>query len=293
MDFDIGTFYGFLIQGNLQAALSYLAHFPAEAPRLARYTKRFEKRHFITYPVCAPLQTILLAYQHYYRNVFFLNQTAESAAAALYSQLAALPECQQASSLDILEESILPAIFQSHGLSFMGGKTGGFYGPYVWGSTDEHTYQVALPFSMQNYRVRLCRRFISKSWLDYISFGEISTGGWTDKDGIISCIADCYDTESEAFQVSLLKHEAQHAQDLLLYPNMCQDDLEYRAKLVELIYSQERDLLHDFRQQAGHTDGHSRAASRIGRELAGVTSRSEIPSAARKLLEAHNDQMKG
>lgn len=72
--------------------------------------------------------------------------------------------------------------------------------------------------------------------------------------------------ESESFQVSLLKHEAQHAADLARYPDMSNEDLEYRAKLVELVYSKERDLFTPFAQQAGDrnkANGHARAAARI------------------------------
>ena len=64
----------------------------------------------------------------------------------------------------------------------------------------------------------------------------------------------------------MLKHEAQHARDLLKYENISSEDLEYRAKLVELIYSKERNLLERFAHEADNSsksNGHSRAASRI------------------------------
>ncbi len=38
------------------------------------------------------------------------------------------------------------------------------------------------------------------------------------------------------FHVCLLKHEAQHLADFQTYPGIASVDLEYRAKLVELIY---------------------------------------------------------
>ncbi len=199
--------------------------------------------------------------------------------------------CQQPYPLDILEESILPEVFQKHGLHFMGGKTDGFHDPYVWRSTEETTYQVDLPAGIQPYTVRLHRDFVTKSWLDYISFGEVSTGGWSNGGGAIDCIADCYDVTSEAFRVSLLKHEAQHAQDLSHYPRISQEDLEYRAKLVELIYSEERDLLADFQQQSGNANAHARAAKRICNELTGVTDRKSIQTKAQSLLRQSSDRL--
>lgn len=47
---------------------------------------------------------------------------------------------------------------------------------------------------------------------------------------------------------------------------MSSEDLEYRAKLVELIYSKERNLLEQFLQEADNSDksnAHSLASSRI------------------------------
>jgi hypothetical protein len=44
------------------------------------------------------------------------------------------------------------------------------------------------------------------------------------------------DYENSEFQVSYLKHEAQHLSDYTEFPGLDVNDLEYRAKLVELIY---------------------------------------------------------
>lgn len=291
MIFETGIFYGFLVQGDLHKAIEYIKQFPSEAARLARYGQLFESQQYINYPVHSELQNILLSYQKYYRDVFYLRETPEVSARTLQSRLNGLLCCQQPYSLDILEESVIPEIFQEHGLHFMGGKTEGFRGPYVWRSTEETTYQVGLPAGVQPYTVRLHRDFITKSWLDYISFGEISTGGWSNGDGAIDCIADCYDVTSEAFQVSFLKHEAQHTRDLSHYPQISQEDLEYRAKLVELIYSEERDLLADFYQQSADATAHARAAKRICNELAGIPDRKSFQAKAQELLRKSNDKL--
>lgn len=87
-----------------------------------------------------------------------------------------------------------------------------------------------------------------------------------DENGIINCVKSAYDFDSEAFQVSLLKHEAQHVRDLARDPNMSSEDLEYRAKLVELIYTGERNLLEQFAREADCADrsnGHVSASDRI------------------------------
>ena len=128
-----------------------------------------------------------------------------------------------------------------------------------------------LPESVQEYAVKLLGGFVMESWLSYLTFGLSGTGGWSNGDGLIHCVKRHYDLESESFQVSLLKHEAQHASDQSRYPGMSSADLEYRAKLVELIYSEERQLLGRFLQEADAANpgsGHGLAAERIVRGFA-------------------------
>lgn len=86
--------------------------------------------------------------------------------------------------------------------------------------------------------------------------------------------------------------------DLSNYKNISSEDLEYRAKLVELIYSKERNLLERFVLEADNSNngnGHSLAAGRIvegfNRKLnlsdVALTGLSitQIQSIARELLE--------
>ncbi len=133
-------------------------------------------------------------------------------------------------------------------------------------TTETVSYDVELPDSIQNYSVKLLDGFVMRSWIDYLSFGEIGTSGWANGDGFIHCVKSAWDFESESFRVSLLKHEAQHAKDLEMDKDMSSENLEYRAKLVELIYSKERNLLRKFAGEAddSHKDnGHAMAAYRI------------------------------
>ena len=118
-------------------------------------------------------------------------------------------------------------------------------------------------------------------------------------DGIINCVKGSYDVESENFQVSLLKHEAQHAMDLAAYKNLLSEVLEYRAKLVELIYSRERNLLPCFLDEADRSDpnnGHALASARLIEDVSRTLGRKpgelaalsieEVQSAARELFAA-------
>lgn len=110
--------------------------------------------------------------------------------------------------------------------------------------------------------------------MDYLTFGKYGTGGWASEDGTIQCIESVYDFESEKFTVSLLKHEAQHAKDLKEYPNITPAELEYRAKLVELYYSSDWELLGKFLKTADAdkvNDSHAMASMRIKEEFSDGT----------------------
>lgn len=264
MNFESDHFYGCLLRGDLPAAMEYLSRFPEESERLEAYRSRFALEQYQSYDIPEPPNAVLRCYQQYYREVFYLRADPRTAEDTLARRLADL--LGQDLPLDELEETLLPGLFRAHSLHFLGGRTGGWQGPYVWRTTEDAVYQVALPEGIQRYTVRLLDGFVTKSWLDHLSFGAVTPGGWTDGDGIINCIRECYDPESEAFTVSLLKHEAQHAMDLDRWPEMSSADLEYRAKLVELIYSESRNLLPRFLAEVDDSksaNGHAMAAHRI------------------------------
>ena len=304
--FDSELFYGYLLRGEVKNAIRYLADFPEKAELHQKYISLFEKEE---YPVLTEddfLNEILLIYQRYYRDAFYLHLDPKQAAETMKRRFTRVFEISNSdTALGEIEENKISKAFQQRNFHFFGGKTGGYWGPYIWKTTEAKTYEVALPGGVQPYTVCFLDGFLSKSWLDYISFGAVSTGGWTNGDGIICCIKSSYDPESESFQVSLLKHEAQHARDLAAYPAMSQEDLEYRAKLVELIYSQERNLLRQFAYEADsskETNGHSLAAERILNgvsEKLGITadkidalSITQIQRVSKKLLSESTAEIK-
>lgn len=260
--FNRGVLHGFLLKGKLRNAMEYLKQFPAQEDLYQKYVSVFEQEHYPHYEEDAFVDAMLLIYQRYYREIFYLGEDAESAKVRMGERFADL--LGVAGDYEDLETGAIAEAFRSRSFFFLGGRTGGYFGPYIWKETEERTYDVELPEGRQEYPVQILDGFISRSWLAALSFGEIGTGGWSNGDGIICCVKSAYDFESESFQVSLLKHEAQHALDLARYPDMTSEELEYRAKLVELIYSKERNLLRDFRLEANPSgSGHSLAASRI------------------------------
>lgn len=266
MTFDENTYYGYILKGDLHGAINYVRKFPEQAGRYRRFLAVFEDEQHLTYEVDAELNKILTIYQQYYREVFYLRVGKDRAAENLKTRLAAFLGMTDGTA-DLEEtERRLTEVVQQRGLHILLGKTSGYYGPYIWRTTETVSYDVELPDGIQTYSVKLLDGFITRSWIDYLSFGEIGPGGWADGDGIIHCVKSAYDFDSESFRVSLLKHEAQHARDLAVDPKMSSENLEYRAKLVELIYSSERNLLTAFVQEADPADqsnGHAAAADRI------------------------------
>lgn len=264
--YDRNIFHGFLLKGDLKAAMTYISHFPEQQELYRKYISLFQDENYLAYGVDADLNEILLIYQKYYRDVFYLSQNEKDAAMQMHSRFARLFPSNASIPLDDMEKGPIAEAFRNKGYHFLHGKTSGYYGPYIWKTEELKHYTVELPDGTQEYTVKFLDDFLSKSWIDYLSFGDTGTGGWSNGDGLIHCVKSSYDLESETFQVSLLKHEAQHAADLVRFKNMSIDDLEYRAKLVELIYSTKRNMLLRFMAQAYQVregNGHALAANRI------------------------------
>ncbi len=265
MIFEKNVFAGFLVKGELNAAVSYLSGCGDQSELYGRYHKVFEEDKRPVYEKDAYLNEILDVYRKYYREVFYLNNNIKEAEKRMEERFGVVFG-KSFTCPDIGETEVFKA-FNERGFSFLGGRTSGFFGPYIWSDTEKKKYDVELPDGNSEYTVMLLDGFISKSWLDYISFGMTGTG-------IINCVKSSYDIEGEAFRVSLLKHEAQHSMDLIKFGNISSDDLEYRAKLVELIYSEQRNMLEKFLLQSDNSDvknGHALASYKIAEKFSSKT----------------------
>ena len=70
--FDQGLCLAYLKRGRLRTAMEYLAQFPEQAELYQRCTSLFQQENYLSYDVDGSLQDILLAYQKYYRDAFYL-----------------------------------------------------------------------------------------------------------------------------------------------------------------------------------------------------------------------------
>jgi hypothetical protein len=136
---------------------------------------------------------------------------------------------------DVLE--ILVEALRDDGFHVQGDRTRPFEDLLAWRQQQSQIYEVELHDTRVNVPVHFMSDFVSSGWMHYVTLGLAMPGGWAKPDALY-CMHDHYDRESEAFRVSYLKHEGRHFADYDVFPELDQIDLEYRAKLTELIYAE-------------------------------------------------------
>ncbi len=264
-EFVESEYLSYLWKGQLREAVDYLSKFPEKRELHDKYIQVFEEGQYFQRTDNQIVGAIDKIYQEYYRNVFWKRMQIEVADKLLLQELEAF--CEKTSgAIDGDTEDKIMSIIKGEGYECLCGKTQGYYGPYIWKSSTVLTYEVELPDCIEPYPVVMMDGFISRSWLDFISFGRTGAGGWADENGTLCCVKGVYDTNSDDFIYSFLKHEAQHAYDKKRFPNITSTDLEYRAKLVELIYCSDVQIIKKLIDEADNTNpdnSHAVAAYRI------------------------------
>ena len=284
----------FFLNGDIKGAIAYMREHEEFKEILPAYVAIFENGEYRTYEIPDRLNDILRLYQVYYRDTFYCGLPEAAAADKLLTGLKALLDVPDADEAQLTER--LQVLFEAEGYHALFGKTQGYYGPYIWRDTVPTLYRVELPDKTAEYTVNILKGFVFRSWMDYLTFGRYGTGGWASPDGTINCIEQAYDFESERFLVSLLKHEAQHTIDMKQFPGITPAELEYRAKLVELHYSNDLGLLQKFLSEADESktdDSHAVASARIQQEFADTDQGelSGIQARALELFHAHTKEL--
>ena len=284
----------FFVRGDIKGAIEFMREHDEYRDILPEYVAIFEEEKYLSYDIPSDLNDILLLYQIYYRDIFYCGIPESKASERLIAGLNDILGTKDAD--EVILGNNLQELFRDKGYCSQFGKTQGFFGPYVWKETVPTVYKVELPGGTAEYKVNILKGFVFRSWMDYLTFGRFGTGGWASPDGTINCIEKAYDFNSEKFLVSLLKHEAQHTIDMKSYPGITTEELEYRAKLVELHYSNNLALLDKFLAEASDerpNDSHALASFRVQKEFEDVDKRSicEIQKRALELFNAHNKEM--
>jgi hypothetical protein len=193
-------------------------------------------------------------------------------------------------------------LVERQGLHALGGVTAPLHELMVWRKQTSHSETVSLPEGSVHVTVTLLDDFVSLGWLAYATCDRHHTGGWATSEGLM-VVAPSWDFTSEDYRISLLAHEAQHFADYRRYPKLGSADLEYRAKLVELILAEVtlRELLESFDAQAqpDRSSPHAFAShwvlTRLREQLAtgdlAAAPRSRLREAAQTLLRQHTEAL--
>ena len=149
-------------------------------------------------------------------------------------------------------------IFKNQGYKTRFWFKNGFQNLLIWEEEITKNYTVILPKDTLEVKVKFMENFHLNGYSDYASFGKKTVGGWAiKKNATLYCNKYLYNTSSELFEISFLKHEAIHFKDLNDYPNLRNTDLEYRSKLIELMYCTKEsiyDRVSQFIRSADSTD---------------------------------------
>ncbi len=285
-------------KGSVQETYDLLTATAAARPGLERLRRRYWRRFFAPkeywrYPTADPwVRQVLAAYYRYLRYV--LTGSAQALAEdLLYRDLLAAVTVSGAShpTLDDLED-VLTEEFSARGYSFVGGLTPPYRGPYIWRETLETSYDVDIPEGRERVKAHICSGFLLCGWLDFATFGHIGTGGWARPEGIYLVRHRYRSFTSTQFTVGFLRHEAQHVWDLRHFPELPAEDLEYRAKLVELIYAPSRRQIDLWRRGAlaNPENAHAYSGYRVLQDLDAVATEhrwrpAHLSQTARTLLE--------
>ncbi len=285
------------VKGSVQETYELLCAAGSARPALERLRRRYFRRFFAPrehwrFPTSDPwIRQVLTAYYRYLRQVLTGGVPA-MAEDRLYRDLLHLLPVPGASypTLDDLE-GVAATAFEDRGYRFVGGYTPPYRGPYIWRQTREEVYDVEIPEGHEQVTAYLCSDFLLSGWLDFATFGHIGTGGWAKPEGIYLVRHRFRNLRSKQFTVGFLRHEAQHVRDLRRFPALEAEHLEYRAKLVELIYAPSRRQVDLWRRGAlkDPENAHAHSAYRLLQDLDAAASRhrwrpERLSDAARDLL---------
>ncbi|MCW3084686.1 MAG: hypothetical protein JWP12_2052 [Bacteroidetes bacterium] len=190
------------------------------------------------------LISVMKTYQQYWKKVLLKKQPLEDADKELAKTITELIWRSYYKNTGISKDTILAdftgyteKLFKQKNISIANGKTSDYYDLLVWAKESEVHYNAQLPESETTVKVIFMEDVVTMGWEEFATFGTYFPGGWATPDALY-CVKSTYDLNSENFKISYIKHEAQHFADYKLYPNLSGADLEYRAKLVELIYAE-------------------------------------------------------
>jgi hypothetical protein len=186
------------------------------------------------------LKAIILAYRKYYREALLSTRDLKKPEARHESRLRSVVENFGLKVIGITDwaglEKLVEREIHRRGYHCLLGRVSPLRSLLVWKKQNVKTFRVKLLGGTEKIPVVFLRDFAELGWLHYATFGRYYVGGWAKKNALY-CVAQAYGYkfQSDAFRASYLAHEAQHFADYRTFPKLKQADLEYRAKLAELV----------------------------------------------------------
>ena len=230
------------LSGDLQAAVSELSRVntntltPAERRERQRYIDRFvERKQTVTSNLL--VDRAVSTYESYWTRVLFAETDPVTAEAQLCWHIVHLLRQFNRPIANLSSEAVLYELSDAlleRGLYSSAGETEILKDLLIWKTQKDIAYKVALPTENRTVVVRVVDDFLCLGWAAFATCDVSYPKAWWSKD-VLYCVAKAYDTRTEEFKVELLTHEAQHASDRVAFPKLGAAEIEYRAKLVELI----------------------------------------------------------
>lgn len=260
--YDEEIYRKYILQGKLREAVDYLKKFEDQAAVVKKYEEVFENGTYERASECEAVNKVCEIFAGYYKKIFWKGGKREQGIQYLYHEVCEYlgrPEEKYSTCHEVeeawqaLEEDLAKEI-EKEGYYYQGGMTQGYYGPYIWNKTERVYFDVELPNGIEKFPVDMMEGFASCSWARYISFGKVGTSGWAGPDGVLACVKEKYDLDSERFKVDFLKHEAQHVVDLRKDPTLPGIELEYRAKMIQVIYGTNMKSFSQFLLEGNNSD---------------------------------------
>lgn len=180
---------------------------------------------------------IVTTYREFWADVLLHEYSEDTREEKITSRVKAVLEkygVEYPDTVSPLEQVSLE--FEKLGYRALTGVTLPHFDLLSWGNNEAVDYKIELTDDTTTVRVYFMSDFVSFGWSHYATFGAAYPGGWATSDALY-CMSDDYDRSSEKFRISYLKHEGRHFADYLRFPALQQADLEYRAKLTELVYA--------------------------------------------------------
>ena len=241
-----------ILRGTADEAMAALAKVPAtefsakdegfRACTFARFERNAPPR-LIDDTGDAFVSEVLRLYRGYWWHALKAPAGRDAFGDDLLASLKSLigPAAAEARDFDTLEP-ILDDELRQRGFHPQTGRTAPLRELMLWRKQDSRRYHVQLPEGPHDVQVELLDDFVSRGWSAYGRCERGSAGGWATDEKLFA-VVPAYDKDgglgSEAFRVVFLGHETQHFADQNRYPGMPSWELEYRAKLVEMVQARE------------------------------------------------------